>query len=67
MLEPLPRDVSGGQQSDHHGVIEHLTALAPSGAFLDRLVHNAHRLQLAGESMRKQNARANALDGVSNA
>ena len=36
-------------------------------AILDRLVHNAHRLQLAGESMRKQNARANALDGVSNA
>ena len=23
-------------------------------AILDRLVHNAHRLQLAGESMRKQ-------------
>ncbi|MEF2549736.1 ATP-binding protein, partial [Aurantimonas sp. E1-2-R+4] len=36
-------------------------------AILDRLVHNAHRLQLAGESMRKQNARAHALDGVSNA
>ncbi len=27
-------------------------------AILDRLVHNAHRLQLTGESMRKQNARA---------
>jgi DNA replication protein DnaC len=26
-------------------------------AILDRLVHNAHRLQLSGESMRKQNAR----------
>jgi len=26
-------------------------------AILDRLVHNAHRLQLTGESMRKQNAR----------
>jgi len=36
-------------------------------AILDRLVHNAHRLQLAGESMRKQNARAHALDGASNA
>ena len=32
-------------------------------AILDRLVHNAHRLQLAGESMRKQNARARPLDG----
>ena len=35
-------------------------------AILDRLVHNAHRLQLAGESMRKKNARAHALDGTSN-
>ena len=32
-------------------------------AILDRLVHNAHRLQLAGESMRKRNARARPLDG----
>ena len=32
-------------------------------AILDRLVHNAHRLQLTGESMRKQNARARPLDG----
>src|SRR5882757_5771049 len=31
-------------------------------AILDRLVHNAHRLQLSGESMRKQNARNQALD-----
>lgn len=31
-------------------------------AILDRLVHNAHRLQLTGESMRKQNARNQALD-----
>ena len=36
-------------------------------AILDRLVHNAHRIQLAGESMRKQNARAHALDGGPNA
>ncbi|MGM4906796.1 ATP-binding protein [Tardiphaga sp. 866_E4_N2_1] len=31
-------------------------------AILDRLVHNAHRLQLTGESMRKQNARNRTLD-----
>ena len=31
-------------------------------AVLDRLVHNAHRLQLAGESMRKRNAKTIALD-----
>jgi len=31
-------------------------------AILDRLVHNAHRLQLAGESMRKRNARNITLD-----
>jgi len=35
-------------------------------AILDRLVHNAHRLQLTGESMRKQNARNQALDANSN-
>jgi len=35
-------------------------------AILDRLVHNAHRLQLAGESMRKKNARTHALDGTPN-
>jgi len=34
---------------------------------LDRLVHNAHRLQLTGESMRKQNARNQTLDAASNA
>jgi DNA replication protein DnaC len=31
-------------------------------AILDRLVHNAHRVQLTGESMRKQNARNRTLD-----
>ncbi|MCY1740978.1 IS21-like element helper ATPase IstB [Ensifer sp. SL37] len=31
-------------------------------AILDRLVHNAHRLELAGESMRKHRARKAALD-----
>jgi DNA replication protein DnaC len=35
-------------------------------AILDRLVHNAHRLQLSGESMRKQNARNQTLDVNSN-
>jgi hypothetical protein len=35
-------------------------------AILDRLVHNAHRLQLTGESMRKKNARNQTLDGNSN-
>ena len=35
-------------------------------AILDRLVHNAHRLQLTGESMRKQNARNQTLDADSN-
>ena len=28
-----------------------------ANAILDRLVHNAHRLELAGESMRKIDAR----------
>src|SRR5487761_2209939 len=36
-------------------------------AILDRLVHNAHRLQLTGESMRKKNARNQTLDDSSNA
>lgn len=31
-------------------------------AILDRLVHNAHRLVLSGESMRKQKARAKDID-----
>ena len=35
-------------------------------AILDRLVHNAHRLQLTGESMRKQKARNQTLDANSN-
>ena len=35
-------------------------------AILDRLVHNAHRLQLSGESLRKRNAPARALDGAAN-
>jgi DNA replication protein DnaC len=34
-------------------------------AILDRLVHNAHRLQLTGESMRKRSARAKPLDAKS--
>ena len=35
-------------------------------AILDRLVHNAHRLQLTGESMRKKNARNQTLDANPN-
>jgi len=31
-------------------------------AVLDRLVHNAHRLQLKGESLRKRAAKALSLD-----
>lgn len=34
-------------------------------AILDRLVHNAHRLQLTGEGMRKKNARNQKLDDTS--
>ena len=44
-----------------------LSATQPSATpSLDRLVHNAHRLQLSGESMRKQNARNQTLDANSN-
>lgn len=35
MFEPLPRDESGGQWSDQHGVIERYQALAASGSFFD--------------------------------
>ncbi|MCP1748345.1 DNA replication protein DnaC [Bradyrhizobium japonicum] len=35
-------------------------------AILDRLVHNAHRLQLTGESMRKRSAKTITLDGNQN-
>ena len=35
-------------------------------AILDRIVHNAHRLQLVGESMRKTSARNRRLDGEGN-
>ena len=35
-------------------------------AILDRLVHNAHRLQLVGESMRKISPRNHQLDGEGN-
>ena len=33
-------------------------------AILDRLIHNAHRLTLKGESMRKLAAKRTALDAV---
>jgi len=36
-------------------------------AILDRLVHNAHRLKLTGESMRKAAARNSSLDPVAQA
>jgi len=35
---------------------------AIADAILDRLVHNAHRLELAGESMRKRNSKTITLD-----
>ncbi|WP_409997229.1 ATP-binding protein [Bradyrhizobium cosmicum] len=35
-------------------------------AIPDRLVHNAHRLQLTGERMRKKNVRNQTLDAASN-
>ena len=33
-------------------------------AILDRLAHNAHRLQMTGESIRKLAAEKRVLDGV---
>src|SRR6476620_6601294 len=35
-------------------------------AILDRLVHNAHRLVLRGDSMRKITAQTSSLDGANN-
>ncbi len=35
MLEPFPRDLSGRERIDQHGVVERHGALAPSGPFLD--------------------------------
>ncbi|UEM11589.1 IS21-like element ISFK1 family helper ATPase IstB [Bradyrhizobium barranii subsp. barranii] len=43
-----------------HGAIGDATV---ADAILDRLVHNAHRLQLTGESMRKRSAKTITLDG----
>ena len=43
MLEPFPRDDSGRERSDQHGVIERHPALAPSGPFLDPGDLMAHR------------------------
>ncbi|MHC2846113.1 ATP-binding protein [Bradyrhizobium diazoefficiens] len=43
-----------------HGAIGDPTV---ADAILDRLVHNAHRLQLTGESMRKRSAKTITLDG----
>jgi DNA replication protein DnaC len=39
--------------ADWHGLIGHATY---ADAILDRLVHNAHRLDLIGESMRRAKA-----------
>ncbi|MHC2563617.1 hypothetical protein ACVIVD_005611 [Bradyrhizobium liaoningense] len=36
--------------------------VSEADAILDRLVHNAHRLQLTGESMRKRSAKTITLD-----
>ena len=36
--------------SEWHGIIEDNTV---ADAILDRIVHNSHRLELGGESMRK--------------
>ena len=36
-------------------------------AILDRLVHNAHRLNLAGDSLRKTAAKRPGLDGKASA
>ncbi len=33
----------------------------PADAILDRIVHNAHRIQLRGESLRKKKAQENAM------
>jgi DNA replication protein DnaC len=41
--------------ADWHGLIGHATY---ADAILDRLVHNAHRIDLAGESMRRPNLKA---------
>ncbi|WP_338318142.1 ATP-binding protein, partial [Bradyrhizobium ottawaense] len=46
-----------------HGAIGDPTV---ADAILDRLVHNAHRLQLTGESMRKRSAKTITLDGNQN-
>jgi len=47
--------------------VEHWHELIPNptiaDAILDRLVHNAHRLVLNGESIRKTEAKRAALDG----
>jgi DNA replication protein DnaC len=44
-----------------HGLIGDPTL---ADAILDRLIHNAHRLNLKGESMRKIGANKTALDGL---
>jgi DNA replication protein DnaC len=43
--------------ADWHGLIGHATY---ADAILDRLVHNAHRIDLAGESMRRARAKPQA-------
>ena len=47
-------------------LIEHWHEMIPNptiaDAILDRLVHNAHRLTLKGESMRKAAAKRTGLD-----
>jgi len=38
-----------------------------AGAILDRLIHNAHRLILKGDSQRKTTAKTSGLDGAAQA
>jgi DNA replication protein DnaC len=51
---------------DRHGRASTIVTSQIPVELLDRLVHNAHRLQLTGESMRKKNARNQTLDAHTN-
>jgi hypothetical protein len=54
-------DLREARSADLPGAAPALEQLQPI-AFLDRLVHNAHRLTLKGESMRKTAAKNAGLD-----
>jgi hypothetical protein len=53
-------EIPGAGHDKWHGLIGDPTI---ADAILDRLVHNAHRLNLKGDSMRKIAAAKTALDG----